>query len=392
MTLIQALILGIVQGLTEFLPISSSGHLVIGQHLFGLQHADLAFDVSVHLGTLGAVVIFFRSDILAILTALLRWRPLGRGARPAQERLDPGVRLAMLVIMGSVPTALIGLTLKRFEETLFASPLIAGVMLLITGGVLFLTRGPQATARAHPESTRPLAAIRVRDSLLIGIVQGLAVMPGISRSGATIATGLFAGIELQAAARGFHSCFRFRRWPARHYWCFWRRGPGAGRCHRLAQVGGLAALIVGYAALAILVFLIKKGKLHIFAPYRWIVGLAAIALGPVALPGAERLDYRKPHAAPRHQDFQRPVFLHLRRGDRRGHRSPAAAGLRLGHRGQRLCHRHDFRDLLHRPHAFHPGFRARFRSPRAQTFIVAGMLGYALVYLSPMSRSAVSRP
>jgi undecaprenyl-diphosphatase len=278
MTLIQALILGIVQGLTEFLPISSSGHLVIGQHLFGLQHADLAFDVSVHLGTLGAVVIFFRSDILAILTALLRWRPLGRGARPAQERPDPGVRLAMLVIMGSVPTALIGLTLKRFEETLFASPLIAGVMLLITGGVLFLTRGPQATARAHPESTRPLAAIRVRDSLLIGIVQGLAVMPGISRSGATIATGLFAGIEPQAAAR----------------FSFLLSIPAVAGAALLVLVeaaaqgqvdvtaclaGGLAALIVGYAALAFLVFIIKKGKLYTFAPYCWIVGLAAIALG-----------------------------------------------------------------------------------------------------------------
>jgi undecaprenyl-diphosphatase len=278
MTLIQALILGIVQGLTEFLPISSSGHLVIGQYLFGLQHADLAFDVSVHLGTLGAVVIYFRNDILAILTGLLRWRPVGRGAGTAQETPDPGVRLAMLVILGSIPTALIGLALKRFEETLFASPLIAGVMLLVTGSFLFLTRGPQAAARAHPESTRPLAAIRARDSLLIGIVQGLAVMPGISRSGATIATGLFAGIEPQAAAR-----FSFLlSIPAVAGAALLVLGEAVAQGQialTTCLAGGLAALIVGYAALAILVFLIKKGKLYTFAPYCWIVGLAAIALG-----------------------------------------------------------------------------------------------------------------
>jgi undecaprenyl-diphosphatase len=278
MTLFQAFILGIVQGLTEFLPISSSGHLVIGQHLFGLQHADLAFDVSVHVGTLGAVAIYFRRDIIAILAALVRWRPSAARRALAADGPDAELRLALLIVIGSIPTALIGLALKRFEATLFASPLIAGVMLLITGGLLYLTRRPQAAARAHPEFTRPLAAVDIRDSLLIGTVQGLAVLPGISRSGATIATGLFAGIEPQAAAR----------------FSFLLSIPAVAGAALLVLVealaqdrvdmttclaGGLTALAVGYAALALLVFLINRGKLYAFAPYCWIVGLGAIALG-----------------------------------------------------------------------------------------------------------------
>ncbi len=282
MTLLQAFILGIVQGLTEFLPISSSGHLVIGQHLFGLQHADLAFDVSVHVGTLGAVVVFFRHDIATILTALLRYRPTRRPAGVkallVPDSPDPEVRLALLIVLGSIPTALIGLVLKRYEATLFASPLIAGMMLLVTGGLLYLTRRPQIAARANPESTRPLSAVGVRDSLLVGIVQGLAVMPGISRSGATIAAGLFAGIEPQAAAR--FSFLLSIPAVAGAALLVLIEALAQGKIDATAcLVGGLTALIVGYAALAILVYLINRGKLYTFAPYCWIIGIAAIALG-----------------------------------------------------------------------------------------------------------------
>ncbi len=282
MTLLQAFILGIIQGLTEFLPISSSGHLVISQRLFGFQHADLAFDVSVHVGTLGAVIIYFRRDIAAILTALWRYRPNWRPEN-IKSLLQPGgpdedVRLAALVVIGSIPTALIGLALKRYEATLFASPLIAGSMLLVTGTVLYLTRRLQAAARSHPESARPLTAVSIRDSLFVGFVQGLAVMPGISRSGTTIAAGLFAGIESRAAAR----------------FSFLLSIPAVAGAALLVLIeavakgqvdaatcltGGLTALIVGYAALAILVYLINRGKLYTFAPYCWIAGAAAIILG-----------------------------------------------------------------------------------------------------------------
>ncbi|MDJ0803207.1 MAG: undecaprenyl-diphosphate phosphatase [Desulfobacterales bacterium] len=278
MTLLQAFILGIVQGLTEFLPISSSGHLVIGQHLFGLRHADLAFDVSVHVGTLGAVVIYFRRDIGTLLLSLLRWRSSAPQASISADRPDIDARLAVLIFWGSIPTALIGLVLKRYEATLFASPLIAGAMLIVTGCILYLTRRPQISAQNDPGSMRPMGAITLRDSLLMGIVQGLAVMPGISRSGTTIAAGLFTGLAPQAAAR-----FSFLlSIPA---------VAGAALLvltDALAQgqvkpapclVGGLTALVVGYAALAILVYLIGRGKLFTFAPYCWMAGIAAIAVG-----------------------------------------------------------------------------------------------------------------
>ena len=278
MTLLQAFILGIVQGLTEFLPISSSGHLVIGQHLFGLRHADLAFDVSVHVGTLGAVVIYFRRDIGTLLRSLLRWRSSAPQASKSADRPDIDARLAVLIFWGSIPTALIGLVLKRYEATLFASPLIAGAMLIVTGCILYLTRRPQISAQNDPGSMRPMGAITLRDSLLMGIVQGLAVMPGISRSGTTIAAGLFTGLAPQAAAR-----FSFLlSIPA---------VAGAALLvltDALAQgqvkpapclVGGLTSLVVGYAALAILVYLIGRGKLFTFAPYCWMAGIAAIAVG-----------------------------------------------------------------------------------------------------------------
>ncbi|MGD8241197.1 MAG: undecaprenyl-diphosphate phosphatase [Desulfobacterales bacterium] len=282
MTLVQAFILGIVQGLTEFLPISSSGHLVIGQYLLGLAHADLAFEVSVHVGTLVAVVIFFRRDIAAILTAIPRYRS---ACRPSAFRtlLAPGspdaeVRLALLVILGSIPTAIIGLILKHFEKILFASPLITGIMLLVTGSVLYLTRRPQMAARAHPDSTRPLSAIGVRDCLLIGLVQGLAVIPGISRSGTTIAAGLFAGINPQAAAR--FSFLLSIPAVAGAALLVLMEAFAQGRIDvAVCLAGGLTALLVGYAALAILVYLINRGKLHAFAPYCWIVGIAVILMG-----------------------------------------------------------------------------------------------------------------
>ncbi|MDJ0720651.1 MAG: undecaprenyl-diphosphate phosphatase [Desulfobacterales bacterium] len=278
MTLLQAFILGIVQGLTEFLPISSSGHLVIGQHLFGLRHADLAFDVSVHVGTLGAVVIFFRHDIRALLLALVRWRPSAPRPSATAGNTDIDARLAVLIILGSVPTALIGLVIKRYDATLFASPLIAGVMLIVTGFILFLTRRPQVTAQINPGSTRPMNAVRVRDSLLIGVVQGFAVMPGISRSGTTIAAGLFVGLAPQAAARFSFLLSIPAVAGAALLVLVEARAQGQVQLAP-CLVGGLTALVIGYAALAILVYIIGRGKLFTFAPYCWIAGIAAIAVG-----------------------------------------------------------------------------------------------------------------
>ena len=274
MTYGHSLLLGIIQGLTEFLPISSSGHLVLTQHLLGLKEAQLSFDVSVHVGTLAAVVLYFRRDIGNIAAALLH---AGRDAlrrRSVQEADRPFLRLAGLIVLGSLPTAAIGLLLHEVADRLFASPMITGTMLLVTGGLLFTTR----PGRTLPDkSVRTLHQLTVKDAMVIGLTQGLAVMPGISRSGSTIAVGILTGIRHETAAR----------------FSFLLSIPAvAGAALLVLQdavsqgdfnlpvclTGGISALVVGYAALALLVFLVRKGRLHLFAPYCWIIGGAAIAL------------------------------------------------------------------------------------------------------------------
>ena len=270
MTFIQALLLGIVQGLTEFLPISSSGHLVLVQHLFGLHEAELSFDVSVHVGTLAAVILYFRNDILDILGGL--WRTLSK--RPAHDADRSHVRLAGLIVIGSIPTGAIGLALHGIADQLFASPLITGVMLLLTGGLLFATR-PGRHPRA--DTGRPLQGLTIKDALVIGLIQGLAVMPGISRSGSTIAVGILSGIRHDAAAR--FSFLLSIPAVAGAALLVLKDALHQGAIHLpTCLLGGFTAMLVGYAALALLVFIVRKGHLYWFAPYCWIIGGIAIAV------------------------------------------------------------------------------------------------------------------
>jgi undecaprenyl-diphosphatase len=273
MTIIQALVLGIVQGLTEFLPISSSGHLVLVQHLYGLREAELSFDVSVHVGTLAAVILYFRQDILDILGSLMRalLGMLSHGTTRDSDR--PRVRLAGLIVLGSIPTAAIGLALHGIADRLFASPLITGAMLLLTGALLFATR---PSRHRRTDVGRPLEALTVKDALVIGLVQGLAVMPGISRSGSTIAVGILTGIRHETAAR--FSFLLSIPAVAGAALLVLKDALGQGGIHLpTCLLGGLTAMVVGYAALALLVFLVQKGRLYFFAPYCWVVGCIAIA-------------------------------------------------------------------------------------------------------------------
>ena len=269
MTFVQALLLGIIQGLTEFLPISSSGHLVLVQHLLGLREAELSFDVSVHVGTLAAVILYFRQDILAILGGLAR--SLRSSAGRPEDRTY--ARLAGLIVLGSIPTAAIGLALHGVADRLFASPLITGAMLLITGTLLYATR----PGRLPSGAGRSLSMLTLKDALIMGVVQGMAVMPGISRSGSTIATGILTGIRHETAAR--FSFLLSIPAVAGAALLVLKDAVQQGSVHLpTCLLGGVAALVVGYAALALLVFLVQKGRLYLFAPYCWIVGGVAIAV------------------------------------------------------------------------------------------------------------------
>ena len=275
MTTLEAIILGIVQGLTEFLPVSSSGHEVLLQQLLGLKEAELFFDVCVHLGTLVAVLAVFWKEIKNIIMALLRFFAMVRnkdGLRSAIES-DPELKMALLIVIGSIPTAFMGLAFSRIADRLFASIFIVGLMLMVTGLILWLTRW-------RTKQPQPLDRGRLtpKNAFLIGIVQGLAIIPGISRSGSTISMGLLLGINRELAAR----------------YSFLLSIPtiiGAGLLSlkdglletdlalQIPLVGAFTAAIVGYAALRALLQVVNIGGLHLFAPYCWLIGIVAIIFG-----------------------------------------------------------------------------------------------------------------
>lgn len=185
MDFLHATLLGLIQGLTEFLPVSSSGHLAIAQHFLpGFEQPGLLFDVLLHFATTMAVIIYFRTDIWKLLSCLFR---------KDSYAIDDRHTLRM-IILASVPTAIIGLTGKDFFEGLFENLLVIGCMLLVTAALLIV-------AEKSRKDGRSLTQLNGGDALIVGIVQGMAIVPGISRSGSTIATLLLRGIDGESAAR-----------------------------------------------------------------------------------------------------------------------------------------------------------------------------------------------
>ncbi len=272
MTTFEAIILGIIQGLTEFLPVSSSGHLVLFQKMFGLKQAELFFDVGVHLGTLAAVVVVFRQEVKNILTALVQLISSAGPKNSILQRLesDSQLKMALLIVIGSIPTAILGLLFAGIAGWLFASGLITGLMLMVTGLLLWLTRRTRAGRDQSPNS-----GLTPKKALIIGIVQGLAIVPGISRSGSTISIGLLLGIHREMAAR-----YSFLlSIPAIIGAGLWSLKGGLSQTDlsiRAALLGAFTAALVGCAALKSLLQMVKKGRLHVFAPYCWLVGILAI--------------------------------------------------------------------------------------------------------------------
>jgi len=260
MNISQAIFLGIVQGLTEFLPISSSGHLVFFQSLFGMEEPQLLFDVMVHFGTLFAVIIYFRRDLLGIIR--------GIGSSITGEKNGEGAKLLFLIIIASIPTGFMGLLCKDWFETLFSKPTIVSVMLLITGSILYLTRWAK-------KEKRFLGKMRWSDAILIGIAQGIAIIPGISRSGATISMGLFCGLNRELAGR-----FSFLlSIPAILGATFLeiRKVQSVSEIS-LSLIGMVVAFGVGLLSLTVLMRIIKTGNISNFSYYCWAIGLLMLFL------------------------------------------------------------------------------------------------------------------
>jgi undecaprenyl-diphosphatase len=276
----QAVILGTIQGLTEFLPISSSGHLVIAQHLFGLKESELFFDVSVHLGTLVAVMIYFWKELKAIINAILKYSVLFLKGESSLADIyaDTHIKLVAFIVAGSIPTAIIGLWLHKVSDRIFSSITLVGSMLVGTGIILFMTGCLLWGTCRIQEEGRSLSSFTLKQAVLVGLVQGVAIIPGVSRSGSTIAVGLFLGLNREAAAK-----YSFLlSIPA-------ILGAGALILKDISSadassigvliIGSLTSFIVGYCSLAFLMHIVKKGNLHLFAPYCWLAGLMAIIWG-----------------------------------------------------------------------------------------------------------------
>jgi undecaprenyl-diphosphatase len=268
----EALTLGAVQGLTEFLPVSSSGHLVVAQSLFGFQKPLLLFDIMVHLATLGSLAAVFRAD-LAWLLRSVRPAPIGRqSANLAPERRAEGRRLFWLLVVGTLPAGAIGLLFHRSVERLFAQPAVAGLMLLVTGSALWATR------RA-PTGRRRIGAMGWVDALVIGAAQGFAILPGISRTGATIAVALFLGLERDLAAR--YGLLLGVPAIAGAVVVGALKGGAAAAGLGATLIAMVVAFAMGYVALRIVLRTVMAGRLAAFAPYCWLVGLVIIATAVV---------------------------------------------------------------------------------------------------------------
>ncbi len=269
---IEAIILGIIQGLTEFLPVSSSGHLVLFQKLFGLKEAELFFDVCVHLGTLLAVMVVFRQEIKNIILALMRFISSTGPKKNILQKIesDPDLKMALLIVVGSIPTAVLGFLFRGIADRLFASAFLAGLMLMVTGLLLWLTRWA-ATRVEQPGADR----LTSKNAFIIGVVQGVAIIPGISRSGSTISIGLLLGISREMAAR-YSFLLSIPAIIGAGLLSFKEGLSQTDQAIQISLLGAVAAALVGYGALKSLLHVVKKGRLHLFAPYCWMVGILAI--------------------------------------------------------------------------------------------------------------------
>lgn len=184
MNIIETVFLGIVQGMTEFLPISSSGHVVISKNLLGIKEPELLLDCSLHLGTLLAVCLFFRDDLKNMVRDI--WE---------RDFKTPYASLAGWVVVGTLPTAFIGLFFEDFFEKRFGSVFGVGIMLLVTGILLVIPRIALPGKNGASETYGGRLRIGLMPALAVGAAQGMAIMPGISRSGTTIVVGLLCGLE-----------------------------------------------------------------------------------------------------------------------------------------------------------------------------------------------------
>jgi len=261
MTVLQALVLGIVQGLGEFLPISSSAHLVLTPWVFGWPDPGLAFDVALHVGTLVAVLWYFRAEWVRLAQSgfeLLRTR---RADTEEKRRL-------LYIIVATIPAAIAGLLLEDYAESTFRSPTLIALTLIVMGIVLW------AVDRYAPRD-RPLGNMRIRDAVLVGLAQIFALVPGVSRSGSTMTAARGLRFDRQSAA-----VFSFLMSMPITAAAAVLKAPTLLRADDRVTliVGIVAAAVSGWLAIAVLLRYVSRHSYGLFAVYRLVLGAAVLAL------------------------------------------------------------------------------------------------------------------
>ncbi len=259
MDVLQSFLLGLIQGITEFLPISSSGHLVLGKYLLGGElEAGITYEVVVHFGTLCSILIYYRKILGELLMSGIKFL-----RSPAQKKDDPQVKTIGFILVSMIPAMVVGFTLKDYVEDIFMDPLLVSIMLIVTGIILFLTRFVGDTSKS----------VNLPNSFVIGLAQAFAMIPGISRAGSTISAALYLGVKREDAANfsflmvipviAGAMLLQLKE--------MMEIGVSDAQLTSLV-VGFLTAFISGYYALKYLIIILKKKGFHYFAYYCWLIG------------------------------------------------------------------------------------------------------------------------
>lgn len=268
MSWLEALVLGFIQGLTEFLPISSSGHLRIASEVFFSDDAGAAFTAVTQLGTEAAVLIYFARDIGHLVATWFR------GFRSAAVRATQDYRIAWLVILGSIPIGVLGVLFKHQIQTSGRNLWVIATNLIVFGLVL-------ATAEHYGSQRRPLQQLTVTDGVVMGFAQAMALVPGVSRSGGTISAGLFLGLTRPAAVR-YSFLLAIPAVVAAGLFqipdVFVRAGPGLQPSVAQMVAATLVAFVVGYITIAWLLRYVQRHSVYVFVWYRMVLGIAVLAL------------------------------------------------------------------------------------------------------------------
>ena len=262
MSVAQALILGLIQGLSEFLPVSSSAHLTLAPWLFGWPDPGLAFDVALHVGTLVAVLAFFQAQWIALIAAA--WNIVVRRRVETEEE-----RRVIFLIVATIPGAIAGLALEKYAESTFRDPKLIAIVLIVMGIVLWVVD------RVAPQE-RPLAVMRWTDALMIGLAQMFAIVPGVSRSGSTITAGRALRLTREGAA-----VFSFLMSMPIIAAASILKVPHVLKSEGVSLplvVGVLASAISGWLAITVLLRFVVRRSYGVFAVYRIVVGVIVLLI------------------------------------------------------------------------------------------------------------------